>query len=257
MRLGVGYNIFDGIELLEYSVNSIRKSVDFITVVYQDISNFGEHSKIDILPILEKMKSSGLIDDFVKYTPNISLKGHGNEIQKRNIGLEKCSSAGCTHFITMDCDELYKREELEYAKSKIGEYDSSACMMQTYFKTAEFVLDPPEQYYVPLIYRMIPGRMFEMNTKWPIIADPTRRMKTSSILTFSREEIQMHHFSYVRKDIRTKLNNSSASGNFKNRIDEIALYFETWTPEKQAMLAGKEKRMYNVLKTENYFKITL
>jgi len=42
MLLGLAYNLFDGEELLEYSIKSIRKNVDFICVVWQKISNHGE-----------------------------------------------------------------------------------------------------------------------------------------------------------------------------------------------------------------------
>ena len=41
MKLGVSYNVFDGEELLESSIKSIRDNVDHISVVYQTISNFG------------------------------------------------------------------------------------------------------------------------------------------------------------------------------------------------------------------------
>ena len=40
MKIGVSYNLFDGEELLESSIKSIRKNVDYISVVYQTISNF-------------------------------------------------------------------------------------------------------------------------------------------------------------------------------------------------------------------------
>ena len=42
MKLGLAYNLFDGEELLEYSLRSIRNNVDYISVQYQEISNHGE-----------------------------------------------------------------------------------------------------------------------------------------------------------------------------------------------------------------------
>ena len=41
MKLGISYNVFDGEELLEKSILCIRDQVDFISVVYQEKSNFG------------------------------------------------------------------------------------------------------------------------------------------------------------------------------------------------------------------------
>ena len=258
MRLGCAYNIFDGIELLEYSIKSIRTSVDFICVIYQDISNFGNSSKIDSFSLLNKMKDAGLIDEIVKYIPNTSLKGHGNEIAKRNLGLVTCKNHTCTHFMTIDCDEFYIKVQFDAAKKRIieGGFDSSACQMQTYYKVPEVCLNPPEAYYVPFIYR-IDERKFDIGTKWPVIADPTRRLLPKNILIFDRSELEMHHYSYVRMDIRTKLLNSSANTNFLSRIEEIAKHHDNWTDGDKALLAGKEKRLYDTKKVENYFKIKL
>ena len=40
MKLGVSYNLYDGEELLRASIRSIRSEVDFVTVVYQEVSGF-------------------------------------------------------------------------------------------------------------------------------------------------------------------------------------------------------------------------
>ena len=40
-KWGVSYSIFDGIELLEHSIKSIRNSCDYINVVYSNISWYG------------------------------------------------------------------------------------------------------------------------------------------------------------------------------------------------------------------------
>ena len=41
MKLGVAYNVFDAEELLEYSINSIREFADYVVVVAQETSNYG------------------------------------------------------------------------------------------------------------------------------------------------------------------------------------------------------------------------
>ena len=259
MKLGISYNIFDGEELLEFSAVNIRPSVDFISVVYQDISNFGA-TRQSIFPMLTELKQKGLIDEIIKYNPNISQRGHGNEINKRNIGLESCLNSGCSHFMSMDCDEFYKKEELEYVKKlcETNGYDTTACQMQTYYKTPEYALNPPETYYVPLISK-IDERRFSMGVRWPspIAADPTRRLEPKKLFTFDRNTIEMHHMSYVRKDIRAKLNNSSANTNWKNRIEELASYHDNWNSSKKAQLAGTGERFYDTVSVLNHFHINI
>ena len=62
MKLGVSYNIFDGEELLEGSIKQIRQHVDHISVVYQVVSNFGNPCNPELVPLLERLKSEGLVD---------------------------------------------------------------------------------------------------------------------------------------------------------------------------------------------------
>ena len=85
MRLGVSYNIFDGEELLEGSIKQIRSEVDYISVVYQTISNFGNKCNEELIPLLNRLKSEGLVDELYEYKPKIENGGHYNEIVKRNI----------------------------------------------------------------------------------------------------------------------------------------------------------------------------
>ena len=109
------------------------------------------------------------------------------------------------------------------------DFDSSSCQLVTYYKSAEYRLDPKEDYYVSLIFKIRPGTEFVFGHPFPAMVDPTRRMLPGNCKIFTREEIEMHHFSYVRKDLNIKLTNSSASPNFKN-INKIVTYFNKWTP---------------------------
>lgn len=258
MKLGACYNLFDGEELLEASLKSIRESVNYVAVLFQRTSNFGNAANADIEVLLSSFKLSGLIDDFFEYKPTVALKGHGNEIRKRNASLDICKAAGCTHFMSIDADEFYHKEQLDRVKEIIETdgYDSSACKMQTYYRTPEWAIVPPEEYFVPLIYK-IDERTFSLGKQWPVPADPTRKLDAKNLILFTRDVIEMHHMSYVRKDIRIKLVNSSASVNFKDRIDILANYWKAWTPKMMAMLAGKEERLYDVRQVENVFKIDI
>ena len=69
MKIGVSYNLWKGEELLPYSIKSIRNEVDYIVVVYQNISNYNEF-RFDLTPLLNEMVSVGLIDEIVLYKPS-------------------------------------------------------------------------------------------------------------------------------------------------------------------------------------------
>jgi hypothetical protein len=240
MKLGVSYNIFDGEELLKNSIKSVRNNVDYISVVYQTVSNFGNPCSSDLVPLLERLKSEGLIDELFEYTPKINKGGHYNEITKRNLGLYLSEGAGCTHHMAMDSDEFYSDEQFKYMKKTIedGDYSSSACQMTTYYKEPVYILDPKEDYYVSLLFKISGGVEFVMGCPFPVLVDPTRRMEAGKCKIFTRDEIEMHHMSFVRNDIRMKLNNSSANGSFNQIIDKIVNHYTKWEYPNDAMWAS-------------------
>jgi hypothetical protein len=254
MKLGVSYNLFDGEELLENSIKSIRENVDYVSVVYQTESNFGNPCDKGLVPLLEKLVNNGLIDELFMYKPTLNKGGHYNEIRKRNLGLYISEGAGCTHHMAMDSDEFYTDEQFKFMKEEMlkGNFDSSACQMVTYYKDSKYRLDPKEEYYVSLPFKIRQGIEYVMGKPFPVLVDPTRRMDAGSCKIFSREEIEMHHMSYVRKDIRKKLQNSSASPNFKN-IDKIVDYFNKWEYPKQGLMGGAPDKLYDIVEEPKLF----
>jgi hypothetical protein len=222
MKVGISYNVFDGEELLEPSIKSIRDNVDYISVVYQTVSNFGNPCDEGLVPLLEKLKEDGLIDEMFEYVPKVNKGGHFNETTKRNIGLYLSEGGGCDYHMAMDTDEFYTDEQFKYMKKTMeeGNYDSSASQMVTYYKEPIYRLEPKEEYYVSLLFKIKRGREYRIGHPFPVLVDPTRRMEPGNCKIFTREEVEMHHMSYIRKDLRKKLQNSSASPNFKN-IDKI------------------------------------
>jgi hypothetical protein len=259
MKLGVSYNLFDGEELLEASIKSIRNNVDYISVVYQTKSNFGNPCSDDLVPLLERLESEGLIDELFEYLPKVDKGGHYNEIRKRNLGLILSEGAGCTHHMAMDSDEFYTDEQFKYMKKTIedGDYDSSACQMTTYYKEPIYRLDPKEEYYVSLPFKIKQGVEFVMGHPFPVLVDPTRRVKPGVCKVFTRDEIEMHHMSYVRKDIERKVSNSSAKVNFHSWIPEFLDYFNKWEYGKEALMPGRPPARYNIVKEDNKFDIEI
>jgi hypothetical protein len=255
MKLGAAYNCWDCWELLPHSIKSIRKSVDWIGVVIQEKSNFWNELTSDQKEqresILQLLVDTKQIDAIIQYEPQHELP-HENEVAKRNLGLKHAEANGCTHFMTMDCDEIYLKWQFDFAKEYIDRHNIlvSACQMRTYYKRFDTVISPNEDYYVPFIYKISTDK-FKKGTKWPILADPTRKMPAKNVHCFERDMLEMHHLSYVRNDLRLKLENSSASPNFKSKIDFLVNKFEAFNPGDICYLAGSEPRIYKTITVEN------
>lgn len=206
MKLAAIYNVWDGVELLKGSIEQL--SVDLLIIVYQDISNFGEAFD----PMI-RMKADG-IDKlpnvvFHKYVPSLKT-GFKNETNKREIGLSIAKKNNCTHFLHMDCDEYYDKEDFKYAKNYIldNNIKGSVCKIYTYFKKPIWRLESPEGYYVPFIHELKPTT--SISKTYPFYVDLTRRISEKEIKEIP---IFMHHFSWVRENIERKCNNSSAKQN--------------------------------------------
>ena len=225
-KLGVSYNVFDGEEHLEKSITCIRENVEFICVVYQEVSNYGEY-RADIRAFLVDLKKRGLIDYLYLYTPKkIEGRGRGevNEVIKRNIGRDICVKvANCSHHITMDCDEMFIPKEFEWAKNEVikNNYDTTYVEYDNYYKHPNLVISKhgfmkaTKQRSITLGYISFIVKCDERNYGGgvtPIFVDPTRTIECKNFQIFNRRDIKMHHYSYIRKDedsLRMKLNNTS------------------------------------------------
>jgi len=267
MKLGVAYNVFDAEELLEYSINSIREFVDYIVIVAQEKSNYGNINP-NLRQTLDKLKNKGLIDLIHWYIPALkydekgnvlSENGYENEQIKRQIGLDLCQNYGCKIFSSMDCDELYDKTQYQLAKNDFinGDYDSSFCLMRTFYKSAEYQIIPLESYYVPLFYKIDKKTKFtfEFIPPYPVKIDPTRRIKAGHSLIYTRDEIEMYHYSYVRKSIEVKIENSSARNEQKITNSIINHYNNFNQISDGALLVGNT--LVDLIKVENKFNIEL
>ncbi len=146
---------------------------------------------------------------FYKYVPGIR-NGLTNEKAKRQLGLRIAKENKCTHFLHLDCDEYYDKEDFKYAKNYILENNikGSVCKMYTYFKKPTYRCETPDGYYVPFIHELKPHT--GIAKEYPFYVDLTRRINQSNIVEIP---IFMHHFSWVRENIERKANNSSARAN--------------------------------------------
>ena len=265
MILGAAYNVFDNEELLEASVRSIRSEVDFVAIVYQRTSNFGAPCSAELMPTLGALRDIGLVDELIEYAPRTftleekkklisrratdqhlggtSVTDLGeqffNELTKREVGRRACAARDCNYFMSMDCDEFYHAAELRAVKALTlrENYECVCCYMRTFFKWPTEELVPAEEANcVPVLYRILEHLPFRLACPYPCLVDPTRKLENLRRLHVAgRSVVQMHHFSFVRRHIRSKLLNVSNRGNYAGggapeALELFARRFEAWQP---------------------------
>jgi hypothetical protein len=260
MKLGICYNIFDGEELLESSIRSVRAEAAFVVVVYQTRSNFGELKprRGSLARLMDVLARRGLIDEAVCYEPVRSFDDAArrelvcpqysgaselvgaqflNEAAKRELGRRRCVAAGCSHFMSMDCDEFYRGAELRAAKAMVEAAGdacvASACRMRLYVRGAHHELRPPDELNSVTMMCRADAPIRLGAARYPVLVDPTRRVAiedASQCLVLPRAVVEMHHMSLVRADIGAKLRNASNRANLDDDVDAFAERFERWTP---------------------------
>lgn len=214
--------VYDGYELLEFAVKSIRNQIDYISVTYQNISYFGNPTDPELEILLKQLKSMGLIDELVYFEPDLSLHHKENELRLRNLGLEASRKAGCSHHISADVDEFYKSNQLEYAKKVMeeGDFDFSVAYMDIYYKDPTFLVIPDQNLLVSFIHPVENEYNKEINYPiFPFHMETTRRFTNhTKYRIFNKDEFKIHHMSYVRKDIYKKFKNSDNGRFYKNKF---------------------------------------
>lgn len=229
-KIGVSYSVWDGEELLEGSIKSIRSEVDYVNVVWQKVSWYGKPCHPDLEKRLTQLKEQGLIDELVFFAPDLNKPAQINEINKRNLGLEHAKKARCTHFMTMDTDEFYHTEEFAAAKKYVLENDltHTACNMYNY---ADETHRQSRRcaFFVPFLYKI---GMFSKLSKncfgkklWFI--DPTKQMNYNIFSRFCfLHNVDQHHFGVTRRDVYKKYANSATVISVKEAktiLDELSV----------------------------------
>jgi len=234
-KLGLGYIVFeDTIEHLEWSIKPIRNLVDYINCVYQTRSFFGNCSKNQI-DYLNDLLNRNIIDNIIYAENDLNVHPRTNQLNNRNIGLKDIINKGCTHYLAIDGDEYYVHSEFKEIRDKmfLEGFESSACKMITYYKYLNLILDPPEEFYCPFIYKIKENTLLGNNVRFPVDVDLNRIYHECNFLQITREKLQMHHMSSVRKDLKLKLQNHSSKFQFLHEIEEISNYHDNYKyPDK-------------------------
>lgn len=212
MKLAAVFIVWHDWDLLQYAVENIRPVVDEVIIVGSTRSNHGELSEIP--------KQWNNKELFIR-EPRFHVPMH-SETDKRNYGLGIARDHSNTHFIMLDSDEFYKPDEFLKAKERFSNpfLNGLVCPVVVYFKSPSLCLGR-DITLVPHIHKLTPNIHHEFNRLYPfawlgkqIRIDPTRSLSITSGVEFT-EEVEMHHLSYVRKDLELKIRNSTARNNLE------------------------------------------
>ena len=245
----VSYNVFDGVELLEDSINQIKDFVDYITIIFQTESYWGNKLTQSEIDIVLKLKENGLINDIFHYKNNIHIEKA--QTYKRNLGLKMARENGCTHYMTMDCDEFYTKDDF---KTLIDYHEKNTDVvsyipLEAYYKNTKYMINS-EKYmdgdlYVSGFFPVTNDITF--NYPLNIKVDPTRKPNISNenkIKIWNKSEIMMHHLSYIRADIYKKINNAFAKFRYKDnqqKFQNIVQCYQNYETNKVALSADGEE----------------
>lgn len=253
-KLGLGIVAFEGTEHIKNITYEIRDYVDEIVVCLQKKSYNGDDiDESDVLEVDELFKK-GWIDKIVWFSP---VRRYDNasqeekkivprliETDKRNFILDILETDGCSHSMIIDSDEFYNGDEFRDVKEYFSEDPDmkvSYCRYVNYWQDYYHYLVWTHKTFVPFIteskYR------FSFNAKcFNGSIDLTRiyLLKDGECYhTFSWDKIHMHHFSWIRKDIRKKIGCWSSSAYFDSGIkDEVYDSYVKWKPYLNAKIIG-------------------
>lgn len=264
-KLGVTYNVFNGEELLECSIKSIREQVDYVNIVWREYSSWTlEKANEKLEPLLDRLKKEGLVDNIIKFTFDKEKDKNYWQLRckKQNLGIKDLKRNGCTHFMMMDADEFYNGDELKKAKQFIYDYNitHSACAVYDYRPLSVYRMRDVRDYSVGLIFKMTALSRVVARGKInnsPCNIDPHRTIPFIPFLHkfYYLNLVSMHHMTGVRKDYSIKMRNtlSNHSEGGKQAIKEyteLQARMEKMTEEEILSLGYiKVEDQFNILET--------
>ena len=229
--IGAIFNSFYDVNLLTKSASILRSHIDFIIVVHQRVSFFGEPEDPNNSDKLNYMLDRGIINYLLIIEPNIitTSKDFTKEvILKRNKALDICKSMGCDYVLSLDNDEFYEPKgvlsdvklmselEIDTLYSKIKSY---YCDESHYFI---------EKYYVPSIFRVDDRSFSKAKSKY--LCDPARQMDERRVRL---SDNYMHHLTYYKETFKSK--GISNPKNIK-MFESISNRLDSWNEGDKALI---------------------
>lgn len=243
----------DTCEFIPSCIKNLSSVADEIVVIWSIESNhFVRNDAVFRLALTEQFQGV----HWVQHEPHKRLRPSINEIGKRNRGIEEARKLECTHFIILDGDEFYKPEELNKEKERFNpEVNGMVHPIKVFVGSPTLCCDDKNT-LVPGIQKLTRDSKVGSFRKYPFAydrfgiakIDGTRRTNETSKVLMS--DVYMFHYSYLRKDIDLKINNSSAK--LKNRADLIKRDISKAKP-------GHVSELYHqtLIEVHNYFDIAI
>lgn len=249
----------DTIELLPFVIENHLRFCDGVIVVWSSVSNHGNvdggKMESEISKMFEK-HIAGKQLSFIRLDPNTRLSPLVNETQKRNFGIDTARHEKYTHFILADADEFYLPDQMNIEKRKFDNSNLNGLVhpLKVYIKIP--TLYTYDHTLCCGIHKLNPNTYAGQFKEYPFCyddkgqahIDPSRRLNFTSGIEISLS--YMHHYSYVRKNIDLKIDNSSAN----LRRSRQVIY-----DELRDAKPGYVSRLYHqpLQECENYFNIEL
>lgn len=229
MKLAALYTLFNSTELLASSIEQIKRDVDLIILGSQEVSNAGNemayHDAYNIAKAEGRLKEEGRDAFIMNYKPLFSVDRKENERRKLQMMIQVAREVGATHFILMAADHFYIPEEFRKGKELVDllGHDVTLTRLYTYYKKPTWRLTTIEDYYMTFINKIHKDTRVTKKNDWPFRVDPSIRVEPAESF-YVMEDVMLHHYSMVRKDIMSKFMNAAAGQNWNQAI--IERYFQ-------------------------------
>ena len=270
-KLGLCIIAFEGTELLYNIITELKDSVDYISIGLQKVSYHGDKmAPIDLAEIYRLKEEDKLVDHIVDIDLDITKEPRVQETDKRNILIQDAEDHGCSHCIVIDSDEYYTKKSFEYACQLIDShnYPMTYCQYINYYHDYKhFLVYPFKQgMYVPFVTSTKYRHKFDC-TDFPLPSDPTRLfVRPVKIIKkvvdgngqvkevkqyevdyhiFEWNIVKMHHLSWLRADIRKKLNMWSSKKCFENYNDLIDRAVDSFNKFDENSVNGEAMMLFN------------
>jgi hypothetical protein len=216
MKLASIINVWaDCVELLPFCIKNHLQFCDGVIVIWSLKSNHGADGD-DMFEFVWSYKNNDRVS-FHQLEPVKGLKPLANETRKRNRGIDIARDSGFTHFMVADADEFYHADKIKVDKEQIELEDLNGLVSPLRVYIGKPTLWCHDHTLVPTIHRLTVKSYVGGFKEYPFAydkqgnahIDPSRRH-------FYTKGIKMgfaycHHYSYVRKNIDMKIDNSSAN----------------------------------------------
>ena len=253
-KLGLAINAFEGTEHIYNILREIRDLLDYVVIGLQKTSYLGAPiDETDLAEAKRLVEEDHLADKVMMIETDPKKFSRMQETDKRNKLIDDLEANGCTHQLVIDSDEYYTHNAFQRARDYVYDNDIeiSYCRYLNYFGSGRkddyqtYLVYPfHDGNYVPFIAKI--KYRFDWQCKdFTKPSDPTRRYvrpktykkdkngnyvykdkeKTKPIIDqylvdyyeFPWKDLKMHHFSWIRNNIRKKMKDWSSR-----------VYFNDW-----------------------------